>query len=209
MMRKTMVLVLVVMLVPAFAFGLELTLGVRAGLGHFDAWGSDYADLLDDVDASRDFSLGYTGGIYGSFALIDTLAIQPEIWLTGGGYSLSGDLDRSFRATTLETPILGKLRFGIGPASVVGFLGPNFRFKVSDFEQELDGDSSDISEDDLKSAVIGSVLGAGAELNVGVGILSADLRYYLDFTPWDDSSADLNVKEQSARLTVGFGFPIL
>jgi len=203
------VLVLVVMLVPAFAFGLELTLGVRAGLGHFDAWGSDYADLLDDASASRDLSLGYTGGIYGSFALIDTLAIQPEIWLTGGGYSFSGDLDQSFQATTLEVPILGKLRFGIGPASVVGFLGPNFRFKVSDFEQDIDGDRNDISEDDLKSAVIGSVLGAGAELNVGVGILSADLRYYLDFMPWDDSSADLNVKEQSARLTVGFGFPIL
>ena len=209
MMRKTMILVLVVMLVPVFAFGLELTLGVRAGLGHFGAWGSDYADLLDDADASRDLSLGYTGGIYGSFALIDTLAIQPEIWLTGGGYSFSGDADQSFRATTLETPILGKLRFGIGPASVIGFLGPNFRFKVSDFEQDIDGDSSDISEDDLKSAVIGSVLGAGAELNVGVGILSADLRYYLDFTPWDASSEDLNVKEQSARLTVGFGFPIL
>jgi hypothetical protein len=112
-------------------------------------------------------------------------------------------------ATTLEVPILGKLRFGIGPASVVGFLGPNFRFKVSDFEQEIDGDSSDISEGDFNSAVIGSVLGAGAELNVGVGILSADLRYYLDFTPWDDSSADVNIKEQSARLTVGFGIPIL
>jgi hypothetical protein len=208
-MRKVVVLVLVAMLVPATVFGLELTLGARAGLGHFGAWGDDYADTIDAVDGSRQFSLGFTGGLYASFGLVDLLAVQPELWFTQGGYSIQGDTDEAFTSRTLEAPILGKLRFSAGPLSVIGLFGPNLRFKVADFESELDGDTSDVPDKELKSAVVGSVLGAGAELNVGVGILSADLRYYLDFIPWDDTSADLNIKEQSARLTVGFGFPIL
>jgi len=209
-MKRTIILIVIIGLVlPGFAFGLEVTLGARAGLGHFDAFGSDYADALDEAKASRDFSLGYSAGIYGSFALIDMFAVQPELWYTQGGYSLSGDLDQSFTISTLEAPVLGKLRFGIGPASVVGFLGPNFRFKVGDVTAELDGNEVDLSDSDVKSAVVGSVLGAGAELNLGVGILSADLRYYLDFMPWDDSGDNSNIKDQSARMTVGFGIPIL
>jgi hypothetical protein len=206
MVRKITLLVLIAVLVPAFAFGLELTVGARTGLGHFGAWGDDYTDTIDDQSASREFDLGYSFGLFGSFALIDTFAVQPELWYTRGGYSFDGDQDIDFTASTLEAPILAKLRFGIGPMSAIGFLGPNFRFKVGDFE--VDGDSADINQDDISTAVIGSVLGAGAELNIGVGILSADARYYLDFMPWDDTG-NSNVKDQSVRLTVGYGIPIL
>lgn len=207
MIRRIALLVLVGILVPTFASGLEITLGARAGLGHFGAWGDDYEDTIDETNASRAFSLGYGGGIYGSFALIDMFAVQPEIWYTSGGYSYDGDEEVSFTARTLEAPVLGKLRFGIGPAKLVGFLGPNFRFKVGDFESEVDGDSA--TAEDVNNAVVGSVAGAGAELNLGVAVLSADLRYYLDFTTWDDSSASSDVKDASARLTVGIGWPIL
>jgi hypothetical protein len=208
MMKRIALLALVVMLVPVFAFGLEITVGARAGLGHFGAWGDDYAETVDDLDASRALSLGYTVGAYGSFALIDMFAVQPELWYTSGGYSLESDGgDLSFTARTLEAPVLGKLRFGIGPAKVIGFLGPNFRFKVGNFETDLDGNT--VEQEDVKSAVVGSVVGAGAEFNLIAVVLSADLRYYLDFMPWDDSDAESDTKDQSARLTVGVGIPLL
>jgi hypothetical protein len=206
MIRKIALLVVIAVLVPTVAFGLELTLGARAGLGHFGAWGEDYTDTIDAQGASRVFDLGYSFGLYGSFALIDMLAIQPELWYTRGGYAFDGDDDIDFTASTLEAPVLAKLRFGIGPISAVGFAGPNFRFKVGDFE--MDGGGADINQDDYSTAVIGSVLGAGAELNIGVGILSADARYYLDFMPWDDTG-DSDIRDQSVRFTVGYGIPIL
>ncbi len=212
-MKRIIALLMVLSVAATGAFALELTLGLKGGVGHFDAWGSDYADLLDENDLERDFSFGGSIGAFGRFGLVRRWSLQPEILFTSGGQKYSGssgsgdDWVRVVRRT-IEVPILVRRQFNLGPLALAAFAGPNVQFKVGDFKLAQEGvDDTEIT--DQKSMAFGADLGVGVDFQILRGVLTTDLRYSLGLTPWDDGDAEVNTKPQSVRLFVGYGVAFL
>ncbi len=211
-MKRLSVLLIVLLFVSTGAFAVEVTLGLKGGVGHFDAWGSDYSDYLDDNEGSRAFSLGGSIGLFGRFGLVRRWAIQPEILFTSGGEKVTleaGSDEDTIRyiRRTIEIPLFARYQLKLGPLTAAAFAGPNVQFKVGDFKLVQDDD--DITLEDQKSTAFGFDIGAGVDFQILKGVLTTDLRYSLGLTPWDDSAAESNAKTQSVRLFVGYGIEIL
>ena len=211
-MRRITALVIVLCVAATGAFAIEVTLGLKGGVGHFDAWGSDYSDLLDENSGSRQFSFGGSIGAFGRFGLVRRWAIQPEILFTSGGqkYDLeAGSGDDPFRIVrrTIEIPILARYQFKLGPLTMAAFAGPNVQFKVGDFKLVQDDNETELT--DQRTTAFGADLGVGVDFQILKGVLTTDLRYSLGLTPWDDSDAGDNTKPQAVRLFVGYGIEFL
>ncbi|MFW5843360.1 MAG: porin family protein [Spirochaetota bacterium] len=211
-MKRLTALLIVLLFVAGGAFALELTLGLKGGVGHFDAWGSDYSDLLDENEGSRALSLGGSIGAFGRFGLVRRWSLQPELLFTSGGqkYDLDADpVDDPFRIVrrTIEVPVLVRRQFNLGPLTLAAFAGPNVQFKVGEFKQVQDDKETEIP--DQKPMAFGADVGVGMDFQVLRGVLTTDVRYSLGFTPWDDSDAEDNTKPQSVRLFVGYGVAFL
>ena len=211
-MKRLTALLIVLLFVAGGAFALELTLGLKGGVGHFDAWGSDYSDRLDEQNLERDFSFGGSIGAFGRFGLVRRWSLQPEILFTSGGQKYSGssgngdDWVRVVRRT-IEVPILVRRQFNLGPLTLAAFAGPNAQFKVGDFKLAQEGvDDTEIA--DQKSMAFGADVGVGMDFQILRGVLTTDLRYSLGLTSWDDTGDD-NTKPQSVRLFVGYGVAFL
>lgn len=212
-MRRITALIIVLCVAATGAFAIEVTLGLKGGVGHFDAWGSDYSDRLDENDLSREFSLGGSVGVFGRFGLVRRWTIQPEILFTSGGQQYSGNTgadDDAIRIVrrTIEIPILARYQFKLGPLTMAAFAGPNVQFKVGEFKQVQDG-QDDIEIPDQRTTAFGADLGVGVDFQILKGVLTTDLRYSLGLTPWDDSDAEDNTKPQAVRLFVGYGIEFL
>lgn len=211
-MKRLTALLIVLLFVTSGAFALELTLGLKGGVGHFDAWGSDYSDRLDEQNLERDFSFGGSIGAFGRFGLVRRWSLQPEILFTSGGQKYSGssgtgdDWVRVVRRT-IEVPILVRRQFNLGPLTLAAFAGPNAQFKVGDFKLAQEGvDDTEIT--DQKPMAFGADVGVGMDFQILRGVLTTDLRYSLGLTSWDDTGDD-NTKPQSVRLFVGYGVAFL
>ncbi len=211
-MKRLTALLIVLTLVAGGAFALELTLGLKGGVGHFDAWGSDYSDLLDENDGSRALSLGGSIGAFGRFGLVRRWSLQPEILFTSGGQKFDLDAgagDDPFRIVrrTIEVPILVRRQFNLGPLTLAAFAGPNAQFKVGEFKRVQDDNETEL--EDQKPMAFGADVGVGMDFQILRGVLTTDLRYSLGLTSWDDSDAEDNTKPQAVRLFVGYGIAFL
>ncbi len=210
-MKRLIALLIVLCVAATGAFALELTLGLKGGVGHFDAWGSDYSDLLDENDGSRALSLGGSIGVFGRFGLVRRWSLQPEVLFTSGGQKYSGSSgsgDDWFRVVrrTIEVPILVRRQFNLGPLTLAAFAGPNAQFKVGEFKRVQDGDETELT--DQKPMAFGADVGVGMDFQILRGVLTTDLRYSLGVTSWDDTGDD-NTKPQAVRLFVGYGVAFL
>ncbi len=181
-MKKTILLV-----VALFAFGYtqaQLKGGIKGGL--------NFANVDSDTDA--DGKTGYHFGVYLNAGLAG-FSIQPEIL-----YSVKGAED--FDLTYIEIPILLQKNF----AKVLNIhLGPQFGFLTkaeSEFVDPITGSSTNADiKDNLKSADLSAVFGAGVNLPGG---LSGGLRYVLGLSDIGDEVGFPETKNRTFQIYIGY-----
>jgi opacity protein-like surface antigen len=184
---------------------------------------SDLADyVLEIIEDSTGISVGsnetltgYTFGVFLTYNLTPTFAIQPELLYTSKGFSIPITamdiitLDLDFRMTYLEIPVLAKLQFGSGSTKPFLLAGPAISLLMSS-DMELLGQSVDI-KDLTKSTDLGFVFGGGVVFPVGNGKVTLDGRYTLGLSnivdlPIDIPLVDVDIKNTNLSFMLGYAF---
>jgi hypothetical protein len=148
----------------------KLSLGVKAGINYAGQSTSDATEL--NVKKIMRFN----GGVYFNYYLLNNLAIQPEIMISGKGVHWNDQFsDGKDLLTYIDVPIMVKYQ----PLKMVNIqAGPDFGYRVS-AKQSIDGGSKvDIGEY-YKKSDMGLAFGMEANLPFRLNI---SLRYVLGLT---------------------------
>ena len=214
-MKRVGLIVLVLLLtatLPLAAQDVTLTAGPKAGLNLGWASGDDWQDFLDSVDGSNGVGLGIAIGGFLEIGILDQFAVQPELLFfqekSRASYEMGNDdVTATSTANTLQFPILAKGMFPVGTGTLYGVLGPTLSFVLGDVTSkvEVDGDEDEVDTEPDNSALIGVALGVGYQQMVGPGMLTAELRYSREFTPYAD---DTDTFANTISTLVGYGFAL-
>jgi opacity protein-like surface antigen len=207
-----------------------------ATFGGSDASQGFQSDELQGMSFELDPSTrtAFVAGAFISVQLDDYFALQPELLFVSRGVRYNGDgsvlgfpytYDIKLGINYLEIPVLAKLTIPTGTSAIpFVYAGPSLGLKmgkittdgkVSSMGQEFDLEDEDNDEADanIKSTDVGVALGAGLGLNLGGGMLSFDARYTLGLTNImkpqkndDGTEREMDIKNRSISLTVGFSF---
>jgi hypothetical protein len=172
-------------------------------------------------------SLGYGGGLYGEYNLMDEVGVRVEALLNVAGTSYKGDkVEQAYNAAYLRIPVLAKI-YPMGVDTGFSILvGPEVGLPVAmktftekkkvgnEFKELEDGAYKEKKkkreEKFFNSFALGANVGVEYELpEVGVNF---NLGYVIDFTKFlntDDKEADgikgdNNAMLQNIRLSVGY-----
>lgn len=168
---KKLLFVLCLMGAVVFAQA-QLKFGAKVGLNIAKVTG-------DDMDDAKSL-LAPQFGVFANYSISDKLGIQPELL-----YSMQGfKMEESYEGETYEGKL--KLDYILVPIMVKFYpitglslqAGPQFGFLVSAKWKETGEDEIDV-KDDAKKFDLGLNLGAGYELENGLGL---DLRYNFGLT---------------------------
>ncbi|RPH33819.1 MAG: PorT family protein [Bacteroidales bacterium] len=115
--------------------------------------------------------IGFQAGAFANFGINDKLSFQPEFLFQQGGCKFDEDFsDEPLKANMIAVPMMFKYSFDAFKILV----GPQFAYILS---AEVDGeDVTGEDELDMKKLDYGIALGAGYELENGIGF---DARYYI------------------------------
>lgn len=175
----------------------ELTVGIKAGINYSNV----YSESGDDFVA--DGKVGFAGGVFVAIPLSQLIGIQPELLYSQKGFKgevLGVDYKATFNY--LDLPI----HLQIKPTENISILaGPQFSYLLSS-EYKLGNlnASSDDLEDDNNRATIG--LSAGVDFTVQNFLISARGSWDLSKMNKDNSTSDINYKNQLFQVTLGYRF---
>jgi hypothetical protein len=212
------VLALLFCLLPLTAFSLDVTVGIKGGVGvpHFS--GPDYKETLDLFGINTQAKLGFSAGAFVTLGLFDLVAFQPEAYYSflGGRY---GDDTGSLveDAPVLQIPLLLKGRVESGGLVITPLAGPVVMLKAGDWKiKAVDADGNETplgtyTDDEVPDFILGVVAGIGFELDVGGNIVSFEARYLLGLTPRfeEDAFALYDRRQNNIEVLVGIGFPVI
>lgn len=174
---------------------LPIDFGIKAGVNLANFSGTD-ADLDSRqafvVGASLDLSLpmfpvGIESGVYFS-----QKGVEP------GASTLKLDY--------IEVPVLAKLKFGPpGPFSPHFVAGPYVGFNITSEIEDGDGNTLDL-DDFINEVDFGGMLGVGADFNMGLTKLNAQVRYSMGLTPVYIDQFDDGERNTVLSVVVGVRF---
>ncbi len=188
--KKILSLALVFTLAAAVMFASPLGVGVTAG--------GTLSFVDSNVPGDKTPRYGVTGGIFGTFSLIEIentmdLSVRPEVLFVMKGYKDSNDNKVNFN--TIEVPILVKTSIlsGLSAAPYV-MVGPTVGILLSaDYDKiSIDGN--------IKPFDIGVVFGAGVETENGLGL---DVRFNLGVSNIIDSDY-LHMKNRTISIMTSY-----
>jgi len=194
---------------PAFALSdSPFSLGPKVGL--------NYSNLTGDVSDEAGYKLGFAGGAFFAYTFSDWFTLQPEVLYSQKGAKATEERLGEERTETIsldyvEIPVLAVLTIPTqSRLTPKVFVGPAFGFLLSaEDKREVDGEergSEDI-KDALKDYDIGVVLGAGLDVKVGPGAITADVRYNFGVTNIvDDEDDNDTVRNGVFSFMVGYAF---
>jgi Outer membrane protein beta-barrel domain len=170
-------------------------LGVKAGLNYASQSTPGGSDVVDVESIIR-----MNGGIYCNYFLLDFLAIQPELMVSGKGVHWK---DQYYNAndvlTYIDMPILIKYQ----PVSLFNIhAGPDFGYRISAVQKNLDnGQKTDI-KDYYKPFDLGAAVGIEVNLPFRVNLT---IRYVLGLIPaTTDSQYDQPWKNNFFQISAGY-----
>jgi hypothetical protein len=178
-------------------------------------------DVEGDIDGSK---LGFLFGALVTIQLNEYLGVQSGlVWTRKGGdgeavfeidsplIDQKGTAEITVTLDYVEIPIVGVLRFPVGPVSSLRLLaGPVLGFNSNaEFEASAAGASSttDIG-DQVKSVDVGGVVGAGFAFPTGLVNLQVDVRYTVGLSNVNDTDLDFDIKNRSFSVLAGVGIPL-
>ena len=204
MMRNPWVVfcLLALLILPVGASGMNLlSKGVKGGMIYSNMAGDDVSDASS--------KLGFGGGAWLNFSLLNQIELQPELLYAMKGAKTEGEWGEATTSIDyVEVPVLAsyslplvspwtpKLQFG-------PYLGYNTRANMS-----MEGDRAEEEDVDLKDET--AQLDYGVVLGVGVAVarVSLDARYTMGLTSISDPSEGdaMDVKNRSISLLFGISF---
>lgn len=200
------------------AYAQQVRLGVKAALNLSWFGGSDWNDLVRDldnlpgIDADNEVNVGFIGGVFAEFTVSPNLAVQTEILLgrVSGGVEFTDGVNTATiteKATVLKLPFLLKPKFDVGTDGALYLLvGPVPAFIIGDVELEVreTGFSTETIKDKPDNRfVFSATFGAGYERRFDTGALNAEIRYNRTFT---DIYDDFETRINSVNFYVGYAF---
>lgn len=210
-MRRILIAVLAVSIcaLPTAVLAGGLSVGPKIGVNIANVTGSD----AKDTKTKTGFSIG--GAVDYSFT--DLISVQPELLYTMKGFN--DEDNKPVNVNYLEIPILAKFSFLTGSVHPAVYVGPAVALLLSaDFDGKSEvpvGPGQTIKVSDLINGTdFGIVLGAGADIAVGSGKITADLRYELGLTTiatskWQNQEGKTaDVKNSVISLNVGYLFSL-
>jgi len=186
-MKKVLTVIAVLALISTASFA-QTKFGVKLG--------TNFANVKYDLDGggsiSPDSKVGFVIGGFANFSIVEEkFAIQPELLFSGQGFKMDDD---KVSLNYLSVPVIAKYYFG-------GFnvqAGPQLGFLMS---AKDDGD--DI-KDNMKGIDLGMNIGAGYDLEMGLGF---DARYYMGMSNISDVDGDDgSLKNKGFQITVSYAF---
>jgi hypothetical protein len=216
--KKIAVFALLFCLLSFTAFSLDVTVGLKGGVGlpHFS--GPDYKDTLDLLGINTQAKLGFSVGAFATLGLTDLLAVQLEAYYAFLGGKFGDDTGSIVQdSPVIQIPVLIKARLQSGGLIITPLAGPVVLLKAGDWKNELvDSDGNVLSsgtytDDEVADFILGAVAGIGFELDMGANIVSVEARYMLGlnsrFDP--DVMSDSDIRQNNLEVLVGIGFPVI
>lgn len=176
----------------------ELNFGIKAGINYSNIYSEEGDGFVGDG------KVGFAGGVFVSIPLSSLIGIQPELLYSQKGFE-SEIFGADFKATFnyLDLPVLLQIK----PTEQISILaGPQFSYLMSS-KYELEGLGSaeqDELEDDNNRTTLG--LTAGVDFNVQNFLISARGSWDLSKVNKDNSTSDINYKNQLFQITLGYKF---
>jgi hypothetical protein len=180
----------------------ELKVGIKAGANFSNV----YSESGDGFIA--DGKLGFAGGLFVSIPLGKFIGIQPELLYSQKGFKSEGSfLGVNYEGSTTFNYLDLPLHLQLKPTANISILaGPQLSYLLSS-KYELNGLSSTQQqdfEDENNRATLG--VSAGIDFTVDSFLISARGSWDLSKVNEDNSTSDLNYKNQVLQVTVGYRF---
>ena len=205
-------------LVPAGAWGQEITLGLKGGLNISNL----SVDAPDDPDFAFDSQTDFLFGAFAQFGIGSKFAIQPEVFYSQNGAKTKND-DPSIKLNLnyIRVPVLlvARLSSRESPMYPILYAGPQVAFETrcqvtgedDGVSVSFDCDSPEL-DDALrtKTTDFGLVFGGGFEILYSRLTVQLDARYNLGLTNLNDAedASEVSVKSRGWSFTLGLGIPI-
>ena len=176
----------------------ELKVGIKAGINYSNV----YSESGDDYVA--DGKVGFAGGVFVSIPLNQLIGIQPELLYSQKGFKTEGTFfNGKVTSNHLDLPV----HLQIKPTENISLLvGPQLSYLLST-KYEIDGlslvDEEDL-EDENNRATFG--ISAGVDFTVQNFLISARGSWDLSKFNKDNSTSDINYKNQLFQITLGYRF---
>lgn len=176
----------------------ELKVGIKAGINYSNV----YSESGDDYVA--DGKVGFAGGVFVSIPLNQLIGIQPELLYSQKGFKTEGTFfDGKVTSNHLDLPV----HLQIKPTENISLLvGPQLSYLLST-KYEINGlslvDEEDL-EDENNRATFG--ISAGVDFTVQNFLISARGSWDLSKFNKDNSTSDINYKNQLFQITLGYRF---
>lgn len=176
----------------------ELKVGIKAGINYSNV----YSESGDDYVA--DGKVGFAGGVFVSIPLNQLIGIQPELLYSQKGFKTEGTFfDGKVTSNHLDLPV----HLQIKPTENISLLvGPQLSYLLST-KYEIDGlslvDEEDL-EDENNRATFG--ISAGVDFTVQNFLISARGSWDLSKFNKDNTTSDINYKNQLFQITLGYRF---
>lgn len=178
--------------------------GIKAGVAMSNIFGRDVYD--------QRFRAGFTYGIFMTYGIGRTFAVQPELlFVMKGSKYVNGRGSDAYRETMnleyVELPILAKFYLPFSRAFRIHvFAGPapalNIRARV---DARFAGEFQEETLDNVMGFDIGLAAGAGIEVPVGRGRITFDARYTAGLTTLSKESDD-DIRNGAVSLLFGYMF---
>ena len=185
------------------------TIGVMAGV--------NLAKISGDATDALDSRTGFLAGVFVTFHITNTFAIEPEALYSQRGASADGEMgfDATIKMDYIDIPVL--LRFDVpvaGPIRPFFVAGPAFGIQTKcAISGEGEGVSASVdcdaldedpeSDFDPKTFDLSGVVGAGLDFRLGGHTLMVGARYQHGFS---DVVKDASAKSRTWSIVAGLGF---
>lgn len=207
-MRKTLPVLLisasVLLPAPVAARSGVTGFGIKTGVAMSNIFGRDVYD--------QRFRAGFTCGIFMTYGIGRTFAVQPELlFVMKGSKYVNGRGSDAYRETMsleyVELPILAKLYLPLSRAFRTHvFAGPapalNIRAQV---DARFAGESQEETLDNVMGFDLGLAVGAGIEVPVGRGRITFETRYTAGLTTLSKEPDD-DIRNGAVSLLFGYVF---
>ncbi len=219
--KKTVVLYCVMFFNCALVFCFDLSIGLKAGLGHFSFYGEDYERYKARAGLQyvrSELKAGFSSGLFAILGIIDPLAIQAEVFYTRGGDGQKAKyVLRHINANLWDIPIFLKGRLAIGPGVFGFFVGAEFILPFGEGYVNIstatsnNGDQNSFPFASMNPFQVGVVFGLDYGIPLGPGKIYFDLRSFWCLTPFHPTShiEKNDVKASSILLMIGYGLDLI
>lgn len=180
----------------------ELKVGIKAGMNYSNV----YSENSDKFVADGKF--GFAGGVFVSIPLTQLIGIQPELMYSQKGFkSETKILGTSYEGKATFSYLDLPIHLQIKPTENISILaGPQFSYLLSskyEFGNFSSTQNSDL-EDENNRATVG--ISAGIDFTVENFLISARGSWDLSKMNKDNTTSDINYKNQLFQVTLGYRF---